>query len=73
MHNSVVVGMREGEVVLELELGWTLAFRGQLYVPILRVSLLSVSSLEDKEYSVEFRGKSLFLWIDWQSVLRIPL
>ena len=65
VHTSVVVVNREGEVVLELESGWTLAFRGVFYVPGLRVSLLSIYSLEDKGYLIEFRGKSMHLWIDW--------
>ena len=48
-----------------LELGCILAFRGVLYVPSLRLSLLSVSTLHDHGYSVELKGKSMYLWPDW--------
>ena len=65
VHTSEVEGRREGAMVLELESRWTLAFIGLLYVPNLRVILLSVSSLEDQGYPVEFKRKSMYLWPDW--------
>ena len=65
VNTSVVVGRREGSMVLELESGWTLEFRGVLYIPSLRVILISVSSLEDQGYSMYFRGDSVYLWPNW--------
>ena len=53
------IGRREGSVVLELEPRWTPAFHHVLYVPRLRENVLSVSSLEDQAYTIEFRGHSI--------------
>ena len=65
VHISAIVGRREGVVALQLESGWTLTFTGLLYVPSLRVSLLLVCSLEDQGHSMEFKGKSVYLCLDW--------
>ena len=57
VHTNAVVGRREGAVNLELESGWSLAFRGVLYVPILRVSLLSFFFLGGSRILNEVQGK----------------
>ena len=53
------IGRRESSVVLELEPRWTPSFNHVLYVPHLRENVLSVSSLEDQGYIIEFRGHSI--------------
>ena len=56
IHTEGVVDRREGSVVFELDSRWTLSFHHVLYVPCLRQNVLSVSSLEDQGYTIEFRG-----------------
>ena len=62
IHTEGLVGIREGSIVFELESEWTLSFHHVLYVPHLRVNVLSLSSLEDKGYTIEFRGYLVQLW-----------
>jgi hypothetical protein len=55
-HIEGTVGRREGSVVFELESEWTLVFHHVLYVPHLRVNVLSILALEKQGYTVEFKG-----------------
>ena len=43
IHIEGAIARRDGSVVIELELGWTLAFHHVLFVPLLRETMLSFS------------------------------
>jgi hypothetical protein len=51
-----------GNVRFQLEFGGLLKLDGVLFVPGLRVTLLSVSALEDVEYCVLFKREHVFIY-----------
>jgi hypothetical protein len=56
VHSSMVAVRGEGMVSLQIESGRTLRVPGVLYVPSMRVSVLSISALEYQGYGVSFLG-----------------
>ena len=59
IHIEGELNRRGGSIVFVLESGWTLTFHHVLYVPHLILNVLSISSLEDQGYTVEFKGHSV--------------
>jgi hypothetical protein len=53
----------EGTVTLEIESSRTLRVTGVLFVPGMRVNVLSVAALEDQGYGVEFYGRGVHMFL----------
>jgi hypothetical protein len=56
VHSSLVAVRGQGVVSLQIESGRILRVPGVLYVPGMRVSILSISALEHQGYGVSFFG-----------------
>ena len=56
VHSSMAAVRGEGTVSLHIESSRTLRVPGVLYVPGMRVSVPSISALEDQRYGVSFFG-----------------
>jgi hypothetical protein len=56
VHSSMVAIQGKGTISLQIESGKILRVPGVLYVPSMRVSVLSISALEHQGYGVSFFG-----------------
>ena len=61
MHPSLVAARGVGTVSLQIESGRTLKVQRVLYVPSMRVSVLSISALEDQCCGVSFIGQGVYI------------
>jgi hypothetical protein len=60
-HPSLVAARGVGTISLQLGLGMTLKVQRVLYVSSMRVSVLSISTLEDQCYGVSFVGRGVYI------------
>jgi hypothetical protein len=61
VHSSMVAIQGKGTISLQIELGRILRVPGVLYVPSMRVSVLSISALEHQGYGVNFFGNGVHI------------
>jgi hypothetical protein len=61
VHPSLVATRGVGTISLQIGSGRTLKVQRVLYVPSMRVSVLSISTLEDQCYGVNFIGRGVYI------------